>query len=64
MPRNDDDSALGSLIGLAIGLIGAAIVVSIIDEVTKKRKAICPSCKIELPFRVQNCPSCGILLRW
>lgn len=43
MPRNDDDSALGSLIGLAIGLIGAAIVVSIIDELTKKRKAICPS---------------------
>lgn len=64
MPKNDGDSALGALIGLAIGLIGAALVVSIIDEATKKRKAICPSCKTELPFRVNQCPSCGILLRW
>ena len=64
MSKNNSDSALGALIGLAIGLVGAAVVIKIIDDATKKRKAICPNCKAELPYKVQQCPMCGILLRW
>lgn len=55
---------MGALILLAIGLIGGAAVLSIIDNATKKRKPICPRCSAELPYRIERCPNCGILLRW
>ena len=63
MPKNED-SALDALMLLAIGLIGSAVVASIIDNATKKRKPICPNCTTELPYKVDRCPKCGILLRW
>lgn len=64
MPKYNSGSSLSALIGLAIVIVGAAVVIKIIDNATKKRKAICPSCKVDLPFKVERCPSCGILLRW
>ncbi|MHB8546542.1 MAG: hypothetical protein ACYDAJ_07245 [Nitrosotalea sp.] len=64
MTKKDNDSALAALLGLTIGLIGGVVVKSIIDNATKKRKAICPSCKVELPYKVERCPNCDISLRW
>ena len=64
MTKNDNDSAVAALIGLAIGLVGGVVVKSIIDNASKKRIPICPSCKMELPYKVERCPNCNVLLRW
>jgi len=64
VPSDDEGSALGALIGLGLALLGAAVVASIIDNASKKRKYYCPNCNAELLQRVESCPSCGVRLRW
>lgn len=58
------DSAVDALIGFIIGVVGAALVVKIIDEVTKEKRYVCPKCGQALRNGITHCPHCGIALRW
>jgi lipopolysaccharide biosynthesis regulator YciM len=58
------DSAVKALIGLIIGILGAAAVIKIIDDATKERKYVCPQCGHVLRHGTARCPACKTPLRW
>lgn len=58
------DSAVDGLIAFIIGVLGAALVVKIIDEATKEKKYVCPQCAHPVRMGATHCPNCGITLRW
>lgn len=58
------DSAVKALIGLIIGILGAAAVIKIIDDATKERKYVCPQCGHILRQGTSRCPKCKTQLRW
>jgi len=53
-----------ALIALIIGIAGIALVKKIIDDSSKERKYVCPSCDQVLRNGIKKCPSCKISLRW
>ena len=59
-----NDSAVGALIGLAIGVLGAVTVAKIIDDALKAKKFVCPECQYTLRKNQKRCPNCRIFIRW
>lgn len=59
-----NNSAIGSLIGLALAVVGTAAVIKIIDDALKEKKYICPECEQTLRKNQKKCPNCGISIRW
>jgi hypothetical protein len=57
-------SDFDDLLALIIVLIGAAAVIAIIDDATKKTKYKCPSCGNIVAKGTTPCPYCKIPLRW
>ena len=57
-------SATNSLIGLILAIVGVAAVIKIIDDATKSKKYVCPSCGHTLRKGVSRCPECRTQLRW
>lgn len=57
-------SSTGALIGLILALVGAAVVIKIIDDVTKEKRYVCPTCGHTLRKGSVQCPSCKTPLRW
>jgi len=57
-------NATQALIALIIGIAGVALVKKIIDDSSKERKYVCPSCDQVLRNRITKCPNCKISLRW
>ncbi len=55
---------LEDFLGFIVILLGAAVVVKIIDEATKSPKYQCPNCGTILPKGVNPCPKCKTPLRW
>ena len=53
-----------ALIALIIGIVGIAMVKKILDESSKEKKYVCPSCDHVLRKDIARCPNCGISLRW
>ena len=53
-----------ALIALIIGIAGIAVVKKILDEASKEKKYVCPSCDQVLRKGVSKCPYCRISLRW
>ncbi len=58
------NSAVGSLIGLAIGVLGVVVVAKIIDDALKEKKYVCPDCGHILRKNQKKCRNCGISIRW
>jgi ribosomal protein L40E len=58
------DSAVDGLIAFILGVVGVALVLKIIDEVTKEKKYVCPKCGQTLRMSATHCPNCGIALKW
>ncbi len=58
------DSAVKGLIAFIIGVVGATIVLKVIDDATKQKKYVCPQCDHVLRKGVARCPNCKISLRW
>ena len=59
-----NNSAIGSLIGLTLGILGAVAVIKIIDDALKEKKYVCPECEHTLRQGQKKCPNCGISIRW
>lgn len=57
-------SAVGALIGLAIGVLGVVAVAKIIDDALKEKKFVCPECEYTLRKNQKKCPNCGLSIRW
>ena len=57
-------SAIGSLIGFALAMVGTAAIIKIIDDALKEKKYVCPECEQTLRKGQKKCPNCGILIRW
>ena len=57
-------SSTKALIGLILAVLGAVAVIKIIDEVTREKRYVCPSCSHTLRKGTQHCPSCKTPLRW
>lgn len=57
-------SSTGALIGLILAVLGAAAVIKIIDDATKEKRYVCPSCGRTLRKNTATCPSCKTPLRW
>lgn len=55
---------LDDFLGFILFLIGAAVVVKIIDEATKSAKYQCPNCGTIIAKGVNPCPKCKTPLRW
>jgi len=53
-----------ALIALIIGIAGIALVKKILEDSSKERKYICPSCDQVLRKGTTKCPNCRIVLRW
>ncbi len=53
-----------ALIALIIGIAGIALVKKILDDSSKERKYVCPSCDQVLQQGIAKCPNCKIALRW
>jgi len=53
-----------ALIALIIGIAGIALVKKILDDSSKERKYVCPSCDQVLRKGITKCPNCKISLRW
>ncbi|MCJ7631972.1 rubrerythrin-like domain-containing protein [Candidatus Bathyarchaeota archaeon] len=45
-------------------LLGAAVVIKIIDDATKSTRYECPNCGTILSKGTSPCPKCGTPLRW
>ena len=59
MPNSTD-----SLIGLIIGILGAAVIIKIVNDAAKERKYECPNCANVVRKGSLRCPKCKISLRW
>ena len=57
-------SSTNALIGLILAVLGAAVVIKIINEATKEKRFVCPGCGHTLRKGSLRCPKCGITLRW
>jgi len=57
-------SSTGALIGLILAVLGAAAVIKIIDDATKEKRYVCPTCGHTLRKNSVQCPSCKTTLRW
>ena len=53
-----------ALIALIIGVAGITLVKKILDDSSKERKYVCPTCDHVLRKGITKCPSCKITLRW
>ncbi|MEM2905012.1 MAG: zinc-ribbon domain-containing protein [Candidatus Bathyarchaeia archaeon] len=53
-----------ALIAFILLMIGAAVVLKIIDDASKSAKYVCPNCGTELVKGTTPCPSCRTPLRW
>jgi len=53
-----------ALIALIIGIAGVLVVKKIINDSSKARKYVCPSCDQVLRKGNPKCPHCEISLRW
>ena len=51
-------------LGFIILLLGAAAVITIIDNATKSTKYQCPNCGTIVSKGTNPCPKCGTPLRW
>jgi rubrerythrin len=45
-------------------LLGAAVVIKIIDDATKSTRYQCPNCGTVVPKGTNPCPNCKTPLRW
>jgi predicted RNA-binding Zn-ribbon protein involved in translation (DUF1610 family) len=45
-------------------LLGAAVVIKIIDDATNKTRYECPNCRAILSKGMSPCPKCGTPIRW
>lgn len=57
-------SSTNALIGLILAVLGAAAVIKIIDEATKEKRYVCPTCGHILRKGSARCPNCKTTLRW
>ena len=53
-----------SFIAFILLLLGAAVVLKIIDEASKSTKYECPNCRAILVKGTNPCPKCKTPLRW
>ena len=51
-------------IGFLILMLGAAVVIKIIDEASKTTKYKCPNCNTPLSKNINPCPKCKTPIRW
>lgn len=51
-------------LGFIILLLGAAVVIKIIDDATKATRYECPNCGAIVNKGVSPCPKCRTPLRW
>ena len=51
-------------IGFLILMLGAAVVIKIIDDASKKTKYQCPNCNTPLSKNTNPCPKCRTPIRW
>ena len=59
MPNSTD-----SLIALIIGILGAAVIIKIVEDAAKKKRYECPNCANVVRKGSLQCPECKTLLRW
>jgi rRNA maturation endonuclease Nob1 len=45
-------------------MLGAAVVIKIIDDATKATRYECPNCRTVVNKGTSPCPKCGTPLRW
>jgi len=53
-----------ALIALIIGIAGIVLVKKIVNDYSKEKKYVCPSCDQVLRNGITKCPNCQISLRW
>jgi len=58
MPRSDEDSIVGAIVGILAGLVGVAI----LQALFAKKK--CPYCMRDIPQNAAVCPFCSARLNW
>jgi rubrerythrin len=57
-------SDFDDFLAFIIVLIGAAAVITIIDQATNKTKYECPNCHAILSRGMSPCPNCKTPIRW
>jgi hypothetical protein len=55
---------LENFLGFIVVLLGAAVIITIIDKATNSKKYQCPNCGAIVPQGVNPCPNCKRPLRW
>lgn len=55
---------LENFLGFIVVLLGAAAVITIIDDATKSKRHQCPNCGTIVQKGVNPCPKCKTPLRW
>ena len=53
-----------NLIGLIIGIVGAAVITKIVSDAAKKKRYECPICHNIVKKGALQCPHCRTILRW